>query len=190
MKRSGGRPYAQVGINDPDGQVVDINQKNMKKSISKVKTAGLYLEEDEIRPRRVGHLALRTPNPGVCASFYQDVFEMTPLNRQEGDDTYYVTDGQVVLRIIPWKIEDYAGMDPNRPMLDHIGFVVEDADKVHQEIVEYNSGYPPSAAPCWMLEDRAEDRRKKELLKRAAPDSQYQYCDRNGVCFVTYDNAE
>ena len=34
VKRSGSRPYAQVGINDPDGQVIDINQKNIKKNIN------------------------------------------------------------------------------------------------------------------------------------------------------------
>jgi hypothetical protein len=25
------------------------------------------------------------------------------------------------------------------------------------------------------------------MLQRAAPDSKYQYCDNNGVCFVTAD---
>jgi len=43
------------------------------------------------------------------------------------------------------------------------------------------------AAPCWLLEGREEDRRKAAMLKRAAPDSKYQYCDLNGVCFVTLD---
>jgi catechol 2,3-dioxygenase-like lactoylglutathione lyase family enzyme len=190
VKRSGGRPYAQVGINDADGQVVDINQKNMKKSISQVKTQGLYLEEDTLKPRRIAFLGLRTQNPDLCAEFYHDVFKMTPLNRQEGDETHYVTDGRVVLRLIPWRIEDFGGTDANRPMLDHVGFVVEDADKVNDEILEYNSGFPASAAPCWLLENRPEDRRKKELLQKAAPDSQYQYCDRNGVCFVTIEAAD
>jgi hypothetical protein len=78
-------------------------------------------------------------------------------------------------------------MEANRPMLDHIGFKVEDADLVHQEILDYNGRFPPMAAPCWLLEDREEDRNWAAALKAAAPDSTYQYCDLNGVSFVTFD---
>jgi catechol 2,3-dioxygenase-like lactoylglutathione lyase family enzyme len=187
VKRSGTRPYAQVGIHDPDGQVVDINQRNMNKAISEVTTKGLYLEEDTEQERHVEYLALRSVDPADCAAFYHDVFKLTPLNRQEDDDTYSLSDGRVTLKLIPWKITDYAGADANRPMLDHIGFRVEDADKVHQEILDYNGRFPPMSVPCWLLDDRPEDRKKAELLKRAAPDSKYQYCDMNGTCFVTAD---
>jgi predicted enzyme related to lactoylglutathione lyase len=189
VKRSGSRPYAQVGIHDPDGQVIDINQKNLNKEISAVKTQGLYLEEDSAEPaeRRVEYLALRTPNPERCSEFYRDVFEMTPMNRQEDDGSYDLTDGRVVLRLLPWKMSDFEGMDPNRPTLDHIGFKVEDADKVHQEILDYNDTFSPMNAPCWVLDSREEDRKKSELLQRAAPNSKYQYCDMNGTCFVTAD---
>ena len=187
VKRSGARPYAQVGIHDPDGQVVDINQKNLNANISEVKTNGLYLEEDREQPRHVEYLALRTPNPEHCAEFYHDVFKLTPLNRPEGDETYSLTDGRVTLKLLPWKITDFDGMDVSRPTLDHIGFRVEDAGRVHQEILDYNNNCPPMAAPCWLLEGREEDRRKAAMLKRAAPDSKYQYCDLNGVCFVTLD---
>ena len=189
VKRSGTRPYAQVDINDPDGQVVNINQRDIDKGISEVKTAGLYLEEDsaEPRPRHVEYLALRTPNPSRCSDFYRDVFEMTPMNRQEDEETYSLTDGRVVLKLIPWRISDFDGMDVNRPMLDHIGFKVEDADKVHEEILDYNGRFPPMAAPCWLLEDREEDRNRAKHMKQIAPDSKYQYCDMNGTCFVTND---
>ena len=189
VKRSGTRPYAQVDINDPDGQVVNINQRDIDKGISEVKTDGLYLEEDsaEPRPRHVEYLALRTPNPSRCSDFYRDVFEMTPMNRQEDEETYSLTDGRVVLKLIPWRISDFDGMDVNRPMLDHIGFKVEDADKVHEEILDYNGRFPPMAAPCWLLEDREEDRNRAKHMKQIAPDSKYQYCDMNGTCFVTND---
>ena len=189
VKRSGTRPYAQVDIIDPDGQVVNINQRDIDKGISEVKTAGLYLEEDsaEPRPRHVEYLALRTPNPSRCSDFYRDVFEMTPMNRQEDEDTYSLTDGRVVLKLMPWRISDFDGMDVNRPMLDHIGFKVEDADKVHEEILDYNGRFPPMAAPCWLLEDREEDRNRAKHMKQIAPESKYQYCDMNGTCFVTND---
>ena len=189
VKRSGTRPYAQVDINDPDGQVININQRDIDKGISEVKTDSLYLEEDspEPRPRHVEYLALRTPNPSRCSDFYRDVFEMTPMNRQEDEDTYSLTDGRVVLKLMPWRISDFDGMDVNRPMLDHIGFKVEDADKVHEEILDYNGRFPPMAAPCWLLEGREEDRNRAKHMKQIAPDSKYQYCDMNGTCFVTND---
>jgi hypothetical protein len=72
-------------------------------------------------------------------------------------------------------------------MIDHIGFKVEDADKVHQEILDYNNSFPPMNAPCWLLDSRDEDRRRAEMLKKLAPDSKYQYCDLSGTCFVTAD---
>ena len=187
VKRSGDRPYSQVGIHDPDGQVVDINQRNMSSEVSEVKTAGLYLEGDSIQERHVAYLALRTLDPAHCAEFYHDVFKMIPLNRQEGNDTYSLTDGRMTLKLMPWKIGDYAGHTANRPMLDHIRFKVEDADLVHQEILDYNSCFPPMAAPCWLLDSREEHRDKTVLLKKAAPDSKYQYSDMNGTCFVTAD---
>jgi catechol 2,3-dioxygenase-like lactoylglutathione lyase family enzyme len=187
VKRSGTRPYAQVGIHDPDGQVVDINQRDMKKSISEVKTDGLYLEKDRVQSRYIDYLALRTLNPAHCAEFYHDVFKMTPLNRKEGEETYCVTDGRVTLKLIPWKITDYDCVDANRPMLDHIGFRVEDAEAVHREILDYVGRFPPNTAPCWLLDSREKDRRRAAMLKKAAPHSKYQYCDINGVCFVTAD---
>jgi catechol 2,3-dioxygenase-like lactoylglutathione lyase family enzyme len=187
VKRSGMRPYAQVGIHDPEGQVVDINQKDLDKNVSEVKTDGLYLEEDRDQERHIEYLALRTLNVEHCAEFYHDVFQMTPLNRQEDDDSYSLTDGRVTLKLMPWKITDYDGVDANRPMLDHIGFRVEDADKVHDEIVDYVGQYPPSNAPCWLLDTRKKDLRRAEMLKKAAPNSKYQYSDSNGVCFVTID---
>lgn len=187
VKRSGMRPYAQVGIHDPEGQVVDINQKDLDKNVSEVKTDGLYLEEDRDQERHIEYLALRTLNVEHCAEFYHDVFQMAPLNRQEDDDSYSLTDGRVTLKLMPWKITDYDGVDANRPMLDHIGFRVEDADKVHDEIVDYVGQYPPSNAPCWLLDTRKKDLRRVEMLKKAAPTSKYQYSDSNGVCFVTID---
>ena len=189
VKRSGNRSFARAGIHDPDGQVVDINQENMKDTISEVKTDGLYLEEDSKvpQPRHVEYLALRSLDPEKCAEFYHDVFKMMPLNQKKGDPTYNLTDGRVTLKLISWDISDFGGMDANQPMLDHIGIWVEDADKVHREFLDYNGSFPPMAAPCWQLDGREEDRNKAALLKKTSPDSKYQYCDMNGMCFVTMD---
>jgi hypothetical protein len=37
------------------------------------------------------------------------------------------------------------------------------------------------------LDSRAKDKKRAAMLKKASPDSKYQYCDSNGVCFVTVD---
>ncbi|MDA0991913.1 MAG: hypothetical protein O3A51_14330 [Verrucomicrobia bacterium] len=60
-------------------------------------------------------------------------------------------------------------------------------DQELEEILDYNGRFPPSAAPCWLLDNRAEDRRRAEMLRKAAPTSKYQYCDSNSTCFVTGD---
>jgi hypothetical protein len=67
-----------------------------------------------------------------------------------------------------------------RPGPDHIGFKVEDAEKVRQEIEELarRAGhYGP-----WPL-DRDEDSVRADILKQSCPLGTYQFCDNDGVMF-------
>ena len=64
------------------------------------------------------------------AEFYTRVFELTPINRKEGDPNYYLTDGHVTLVIMPWDITDYAGTGIITCGMDHIGFKVENLRRV------------------------------------------------------------
>ena len=77
LKRPPIRPYAAYSAHDPDTNIFDLSQKNIgfQKDV--------YAENDgeEIRPRRISHIALRTRNAERCAQFYAEVFGLPLLNR-------------------------------------------------------------------------------------------------------------
>ena len=83
QKRSGGRPYAQVGIHDPDGQVVDINQKNLDPSISEVKPAGFIWKRtgSRIVTSPIWRCARRTRKP--APSFITMCFASNPSTARQ-----------------------------------------------------------------------------------------------------------
>src|SRR5690348_1381530 len=70
VQRPGTRPFAGITANDPDGNVFDLSQKDMKNRASS------YVENTgEQRERHVSHVAVRTMRPDEMARFYIDVFE-------------------------------------------------------------------------------------------------------------------
>jgi catechol 2,3-dioxygenase-like lactoylglutathione lyase family enzyme len=129
LKRPPIRPYAAYSAHDPDTNIFDLSQRNIgfQKDV--------YAENDgeDVRPRRISHIALRTRHAERCAQFYAQVFGLAALNRPT-DDNYYLSDGRVTLMIIPWKISDYYAQDPARSGLDHVGFAVESADQVKHDL--------------------------------------------------------
>jgi len=72
-------------------------------------------------------------NIGFQKDVYAEVFGL-PLLNKPSDENYYLSDGRMTLVVIPWKIEDYYGMDPARTGLDHIGFKVESVDQVKKDM--------------------------------------------------------
>jgi catechol 2,3-dioxygenase-like lactoylglutathione lyase family enzyme len=129
LKRPPIRPYAAYSAHDPDTNIFDLSQRNIgfQKDVYADNSA-----DDRAQPRTLSHIALRTRNAERCAHFYAEVFGLSLLNRS--DDNYYLSDGRVTLVIIPWKIEDYYGMDPARTGLDHIGFKVESVEQVKKDL--------------------------------------------------------
>ena len=129
LRRPPIRPYAAYSAHDPDTNIFDLSQRNIgfQKDV--------YAENsgEELRPRRISHIALRTRNAERCAQFYAEVFGLALLNRPT-DENYYLSDGRVTLAILPWKLSDYYGMDPARVGLDHIGFTVESVDAVTHDL--------------------------------------------------------
>src|SRR6201997_446020 len=79
LKRPSNRPFAGISTHDPDGNVFDLSQKDMKNR------GGLYVEADTQQERYINHYAVRTMRPELCAEFYRDVLDLTPLNRAPGD---------------------------------------------------------------------------------------------------------
>jgi catechol 2,3-dioxygenase-like lactoylglutathione lyase family enzyme len=130
LKRPPIRPYAAYSAHDPDTNIFDLSQRNI--GFQK----DLYAENDgeEVRPRHISHIALRTRDAERCAQFYAEVFGLALLNRREGDENYYLSDGRVTLAIFQWKIADYYAQDPARIGLEHIGFKVESVDQVKKDM--------------------------------------------------------
>jgi catechol 2,3-dioxygenase-like lactoylglutathione lyase family enzyme len=174
LKRPTTRPYAGISTHDPDGNVFDLSQKEM------ANRDGLYTEAETQQPRYINHFAIRTVRPELCAEFYRDVLDLQPTNQKQGDPNYYLTDGRVTLEIMPWDVQVFDKTGIVRPGPDHIGFKVEDAEKVKQEIEEISlraGHYGP-----WPL-DRDEDAVRADILKRSCPLGTYQFCDNDGVMF-------
>ena len=116
VKRPPIRPFAAYSAHDPDTNIFDLSGPSMDKK-------DVYAENNWSGKRRISHIALRTRHAERCAQFYVEVFGLKPLNRT--DDNWYLSDGRMVLMIIPWRIADYYAQDPARTGLDHIGFEVE-----------------------------------------------------------------
>ena len=125
VKRPPIRPFAAYSAHDPDTNIFDLSGPSMDKK-------DVYAENTGSGKRRISHIALRTRHAERCAQFYVEVFGLTPLNKK--DDNWYLSDGRMILMIIPWKITDYYAQDPARTGLDHIGFEVESVEQVKKDM--------------------------------------------------------
>lgn len=125
VKRPPIRPFAAYSAHDPDTNIFDLSGPSVDKK-------DVYAENNWSAARRISHIALRTRHAERCAQFYADVFGLKPLNRK--DENWYLSDGRMILMIIPWKIADYYAQDPARTGLDHIGFEVESVDQVKRDM--------------------------------------------------------
>jgi predicted enzyme related to lactoylglutathione lyase len=119
VKRPGTRPFAGVSANDPAGNIFDISQANMENR------ASVYVDSpQEARGPTVSHLAIRTLHAESLAQFYAKVFGLELLPRASGESAFSLSDGRVMLMLMPWDIRDYVGGGIARPGPDHIGFKV------------------------------------------------------------------
>lgn len=136
IKRPPVRPFAAYSGHDPDCNVFDLSQRNIgfQKDV--------YAESLERTKRHFSHVAVRTRHAERCAEFYSEVFELKPLNKNYGNGNYYLTDGNMVLALIQWKMADFADMDPQRTGPDHIGFRVESVDNVMEDLEDLTGQNP------------------------------------------------
>jgi predicted enzyme related to lactoylglutathione lyase len=121
LKRPGNRPFAGISANDTDGNIFDISQRDM------ANRTNMYVDNAKVEEGNcyITHFAIRTLNPDAVAEFYQDVFELTPRNKDSGDPNHYLTDGRVTMVIRPWQLKDYAGTSIYPAGMEHIGFTVK-----------------------------------------------------------------
>ncbi|HZS64364.1 MAG TPA: VOC family protein [Xanthobacteraceae bacterium] len=176
VQRPSTRPFAGITTHDPDGNVFDLSQKEMKNRDA------VYIENDgNVNPRHIDHVAMRTMRPKEMADFYSKVFELAPTNRNKGpnDPNYYVTDGHITLVIMPWDITDYFGTGIIRAGMDHIGFKVEDLDAFKEDverIADENQHVAPS--PFGKGEG---GKALEELCQRSCPIGQHWMADSDGI---------
>lgn len=128
-------PFSVLRIQDPAGTHIDVSHKG----VAKVREG--YLEEGWEQPRHLHHVAIRAGSPSLLADFYQNVFELRPLEGTSEKGQLCLSDGKVSLVIIPCENSSYRAMTEG---LDHVGFKVETVDKVKQELEELSQSHPDS----------------------------------------------
>ena len=171
IKRPPIRPFADFSAIDPDTNIFDLSQKSLGNQ------KDVYAENDErAAPRHISHIALRTRHAERCAQFYAEVFELQLLNKT--DENYHLSDGRVTLLIMPWKLSDYAGMDPARTGPDHIGFKVESVEAIKQEMAVLIGENPHMATRP--LGYGSEGQARLDLFK-TCPLGEFQLTDLEGV---------
>lgn len=162
VQRPSTRPFAGITANDPDGNVFDLSQKQMKNR------TGVYVDnKGERNTRYISHVAMRTMRPDEMARFYTDVFELQEQNANAGDPNHYLSDGKMTLAILPWKIDNYVGQSILPTGMDHIGFTVEDVEKFKADVDEI-VGFNPVMNPI-LVGHGPEQGKRLELLRKQCP---------------------
>ncbi|MEE8284732.1 MAG: VOC family protein [Alphaproteobacteria bacterium] len=172
IKRPPVRPYAAYSGHDPDANIFDISQAGLGSR------KDVYAEEIETTERRFSHFALRTLHAERCAAFYSEVFELSTINKGCDDPNYYLTDGNMTLALLQWRMEDYSDMDPQRLGPDHIGFAVESIEQVEKDIDDL-TGQNPHMRPR-ALGYGTEGEARLALFKKC-PLGSYHLTDIEGV---------
>jgi catechol 2,3-dioxygenase-like lactoylglutathione lyase family enzyme len=163
------RKYVGLATHDPEGHVFDLTFQEMGDRATYLREKAEVQRTD----RHIHHLAMRALEPDRMAKFYQDVFDLK-LEKDPGDDgIYQLTDGVVILQIMPWFITDYAEAGiVERPALDHVGFSVESLAAYQSDLDAFVEEHP-EAGP-W-LDVRTEERLKSERGARAELFDQCEY---------------
>ncbi len=162
-------PFAGLRTHDPDGNQFDLSQKGM----ANVREG--YLQEGWEQPRWINHVAIRSARAAQIAEYYQKIFDLKPVEGLSGNNSYYLTDGKVILAIRPWDMMSYRGLWAG---LDHFGFKVEDLDATKKDLNSVRDTAPTSAARKIAIGRDGETRQKNlEACKLC----RYALADPDGV---------
>ena len=138
----------------------------------------------ELPQRYINHIALRASNPERSAEFYSTVYEL-PLSNDRGGGSYRLSDGRVTLLILPWKMENFIGHDPEPPRLEHFGFKVESIDAFKHDLEEIAGINPVMQTKPLGL--GAEGQARLAVLKQC-PIGQFQLTDLEGTHIDVNEN--
>ena len=179
LKRPGNRPFAGITTHDPDGNIFDLSQSDMKNRTD------VYTDGEWQQKRSVSHFALRTLNPEKCAEFYCNTLGLSMANRTEDDKNYYVSDGRITLVLKRWDISDYAGTGISRPGPDHIAFKVENYKSFKEDyiaMIERNQTLTPPAFGVG-----PEGRTRLLLMENSTPYAQHFMSDLENVILAVHE---
>lgn len=172
LKRPSNRPFATFGAHDPEGNYFDLTQEGMENR------RDVYVGEGRQQRRSVHHIKLRVMNAAKVAAFYRDLFDLKEEDKAMEDPNHYLTDGKVTLIVAPWKMTDFEGAGIDRPGLEHIGFEVEDLERVRQELAELRDSDPGMHER--IVSEPAEGERRLALIA-SCRHGRHQFSDPDGV---------
>jgi catechol 2,3-dioxygenase-like lactoylglutathione lyase family enzyme len=178
LQRMGNRPFAGITTHDPDGNIFDLSQRNMKNRGEIYKEA----ESGWVSSSAVTHYAVRTLNPEKSAQFYVEILDLTLANKKPDDPNYYVTDGRMTLVLMPWSISDYAGTGIVRAGPNHIGIRVNNLEhlKARTQFVD-NIALRPTPVSYG-----PEGEALRQLLEKSVPYATFQMADNDNTLLAVY----
>ena len=166
------RPNAAVSAHDPDMIIFDLAERNSGKA------QDIFAENAGDLPQRyIDHIVLRVRNPERSAQFYSTVFELA-LQNDHSDGNYRLSDGRVTMVLMPWRMDNFIGHDPQPPALDHFGFKVESVEAVKKDMLDIIGINPQMATMQLGLGEEGEARLK---LFQQCPVGQFHLTDLEGV---------
>lgn len=172
VQRPAVRPNAAWSAADHDMIIYDLAERDSGKA------QDIFAQNDgELPPRYINHIALRATNPERSAEFYATVYELRASN-DRSDGNFHLSDGRVTLLIMPWKMENFIGHDPEPPRLEHFGFKVESIAAFRQDLEEIAGINPVMITKPLGL--GAEGKARLDVLKQC-PIGQFQLTDLEGV---------
>lgn len=172
LERPSNRPFASFGSHDPEGNIFDLTQVQMKNR------RDVYAEPGWEQERRISHVKLRVIQPTAVARFYRDIFGLREEDKALEDPNFYLTDGKVTLVVAPWDITDYAGASLERPGLEHVGFKVESVEAIKGDLTALRESDPSMWERTVSVPSEGECRLR---LLATCRHGQYQLSDPDGV---------
>lgn len=168
------RDIVAYSAHDPDGNIFDLAQRDEKHIEFRGEDQHGYEST-----RRLSHFAIKSREPERLFDFFHQVCGLEPVNRKQGDANHYLTDGEVTLVFVPWKIADYGEQDAVRPGPDHMGITVESVADLKKDL-EAATNRNPHLRP-WPLGTDKESKARLALFQRAAPYAEHWMTDIEGV---------
>ena len=171
---AGGEKSGPVHAYDPDGNLFMLSQKGEGGHDD------IYQPDGRERSRAIDHVALRVLRPREVAEFYMRIFGLARIEGP-GERNVYLSDGNITLVVIPWRLSDFEKTGISARGLDHIGFRVESLDALKGDLaraVERNYRFQPNAS---IVGKGKEGANRIEMFRQTCPLGCHHLADPDGL---------